>query len=565
LDDINIESAVVRISNNYRNDQDVLRFTNQNGITGSWNALTGVLSLNGNSSIANYQAALRSITYYNSSSNPVTSARTISLIVNDGNVNSNTLTRMIVISTSNNPPVLANIETTPAAYTENVYGISVTSSITVSDVDDANIKSAVVQITGNYRLGEDVLSFVNYNGIYGSWNAATGTMILAGSASKAFYQTALRNYLRYSNTSNNPGTLLRTISFTVNDGKANSNTVTRTLNIIPVNDPPVLSKIETSALSYTEGNPPTPVTQSITISDVDDINLNGASVQITNNYRNGEDVLTFTNQNGITGSWNATNGTIYLSGSSSIANYQTAIRSVMYSNTSSNPGTLTRTVSLIVNDVKNSNILKRQISITAVNTAPVFADIDKVNLNENNFRELDLSAYVSDEDNEIKDLSFTLSSAGGKINITQSGKYNYRFEPTSNWYGVDTVKIEVSDGLNKSSADIVFGVKITSGIAELDDEIPKDYGLENNYPNPFNPTTKIRFQLPKESEVRLEIFNMLGERVEELINRTIFAGTYEVDFNADQFPSGIYIYRISACSVNGNEKYILSKKMLLIK
>jgi len=58
---------------------------------------------------------------------------------------------------------------------------------------------------------------------------------------------------------------------------------------------------------------------------------------------------------------------------------------------------------------------------------------------------------------------------------------------------------------------------------------------------------------------------MLGERVEELINRTIFAGTYEIDFNADDLTSGLYIYRICASATDGSEKFILSRKMMMMK
>jgi hypothetical protein len=564
-DNANLVSAIVRFANNYRRGEDVLAFSNQNGILGSWNSLTGTLSLTGTSSKANYQAALRSVTYRNISSNPSAGSRTVAFSVNDGTANSNSPSRIITIVVSNNPPVLANIEAAPASYTENQFGITLTGTISVTDADDANIKSATIQITGNYQLGQDVLSFTTYNGIYGSWNPATGTMILSGSASKTFYQIALRNYLRYSNSSNNPGTLTRTISFTVNDGKASSNTVTRQLNIIPVNDPPVLANIEAAALSYTEGNPPTAVSQSISVSDIDNVNLNGASVQITSNYKNGEDVLSFSNQNGIRGSWNATNGTLTLSGSASIANYQTAIRNVLYNNLSSNPSTLTRTISFMVNDVINSNILRRQVTVTAINTAPVFAGLDNVTLNENNSKELDLSAFVSDDDNELKDLSFDLSSVKGKISIAKTNAFAYRFEPETGWYGNDTIRVTVSDGLNKSTANFVIGVKITSGITELDNQVPKEYGLDNNYPNPFNPTTTIRFHLPKESDVHLEVFNMLGERVEEIINRTIFAGTYEISFNADDLTSGLYIYSICASATDGSEKFILSRKMMMMK
>ncbi len=121
----------------------------------------------------------------------------------------------------------------------------------ITDLDDTNIESAVVAITGNYANGQDVLAFANQSGITGSWNATTGELTLSGSATLAQYQAALRS-ITYTNTSDNPSTATRTVSFTVNDGDANSNTQTRDINITAVNDAPVEASIEGTALGYTE-------------------------------------------------------------------------------------------------------------------------------------------------------------------------------------------------------------------------------------------------------------------------------------------------------------------------
>jgi hypothetical protein len=85
------------------------------------------------------------------------------------------------------------------------------------------------------------------------------------------------------------------------------------------------------------------------------------------------------------------------------------------------------------------------------------------------------------------------------------------------------------------------------------------FRLFNNYPNPFNPNTKIKYQLPKECKVQIKIYDLLGAEVQELLNENKEAGIYEVEFNAENLTSGIYIYRISA----GN--YFNTKKMILIK
>jgi hypothetical protein len=90
------------------------------------------------------------------------------------------------------------------------------------------------------------------------------------------------------------------------------------------------------------------------------------------------------------------------------------------------------------------------------------------------------------------------------------------------------------------------------GIQNISTEIPQEFSITQNFPNPFNPSTKIRFQLPKQEYV-------LGHEIVLLVDDKLKPGVYEVDWNANAFPSGIYFYRISA------GKFSESKKMILIK
>jgi hypothetical protein len=89
--------------------------------------------------------------------------------------------------------------------------------------------------------------------------------------------------------------------------------------------------------------------------------------------------------------------------------------------------------------------------------------------------------------------------------------------------------------------------------------IPSSYSLEQNYPNPFNPTTQIKFSIPKESFVKLVIYNMLGEKVEELINGQKAPGTYVIEWNARNYTSGVYIYNLRSGG------YSFTKKLMLLK
>lgn len=83
--------------------------------------------------------------------------------------------------------------------------------------------------------------------------------------------------------------------------------------------------------------------------------------------------------------------------------------------------------------------------------------------------------------------------------------------------------------------------------------------LDQNFPNPFNPSTKISFEIANSSETSLKIFDMTGKMVAELVNGYLQPGTYSIDFNAINFPSGMYFYKLKANSV------VLTKKMLLVK
>ena len=100
---------------------------------------------------------------------------------------------------------------------------------------------------------------------------------------------------------------------------------------------------------------------------------------------------------------------------------------------------------------------------------------------------------------------------------------------------------------------------------EKNDQIPKQFALLQNYPNPFNPTTKIEFDLPSESWIRLEIYNILGQKIETIIDGIKSSGDYKISWNASKYASGIYMYRMEAIPTSSSGKYINIKKMVLSK
>ena len=95
----------------------------------------------------------------------------------------------------------------------------------------------------------------------------------------------------------------------------------------------------------------------------------------------------------------------------------------------------------------------------------------------------------------------------------------------------------------------------------IEDEIPHltEFSLAQNYPNPFNPTTKISYAIPQNSFVELKVFNLLGQEIATLVNQEKPAGNSEVNFNASNLPSGVYIYKMKA------GEYVETRKMILLK
>jgi hypothetical protein len=89
--------------------------------------------------------------------------------------------------------------------------------------------------------------------------------------------------------------------------------------------------------------------------------------------------------------------------------------------------------------------------------------------------------------------------------------------------------------------------------------MPTEFQLAQNSPNPFNPTTAIQFSVPRESYVRLKVYNSLGVEVATLVDQQAAAGTYKINWNASHLASGIYMYRLEAGG------FAQTKRLLLMK
>ena len=463
-DSNNWTSATVQIAINYKSGEDVLSFSNTAtpNITASWNAATGTLTLSGTDTVSDYRTALQNVTYTDTSATPNTSlTRTVYFQANDGQLLSNFQSRDVSVMASSIPAVLSGVNGT-GTFFQGYPAIALAANLVISDPNVVNLTGATVSFT-NWQ-GEDRLDF---NNIFADQHAFTQDLVahtamftITGSDLVDHYQTLLRSVI-YWDVSGAPVTSPRVASFTVTDGLSTSNIVTRNTIVTAVNQAPTLTSIETTPL-FSKANdpayPPQPISNMLLVGDPDSNNLTGATVQITSGYENdanGTDVLAFTNQLGITGSFNAATGTMTLSGTSSVSNYRTALRSVTFNTSGTAPSTATRTLTIYATDdysptPATSLSATRTITVSTTNIPPSLTGVPITALvytRGATAATVAPAAYISDPD------SINLTSA--TIQIAS----NYQT-------GLDVLSATVVSGITQSF-NAATGTLTLSGISSL--------------------------------------------------------------------------------------------------
>lgn len=158
-----------------------------------------------------------------------------------------------------------------------------------------------------------------------------------------------------------------------------------------------------------------------------------------------------------------------------------------------------------------------------------FANVDSFYISLFNFGSKKFICETIPSDNAVK---FTGENTSETIQISNFAYYEY-------------------DLLNSSNKHLV--------------NIPSNFSISQNYPNPFNPTTKIKYSLPEQSKIKIEIFNMLGQRVNVLVNQDKSAGNHEITWDAKNLSSGIYLISIRADGLNSKKSFNRVKKAILLK
>jgi sugar lactone lactonase YvrE len=603
-DSANLLGATVTISSNYDSAQDELAFDDFNpwGITGSWSAVTGTLTLSGVSSVANYQAALRSVTYQNSSENPTTLTRAVTFVASDGTLASTSVARQVAVSPVNDAP----LNTVPASQsttedTPLVFSAGNGNAITVADADAGGASLQVILNVANGRLTLAQTTNLSFTTGDGSGDAS---MTFTGTA--ADINSAL-NGLRFDPSSDFSGSTAVEIS--VNDlgnsgGSSQVDNDIVTITVSAVNDAPVqsvpgaqataqdtalvfssaggnaivigdtdagggeltvdltatngtltlasltglsafggdgtsavtltgtLTALNTAldglrftpdagytgaasvsvatddlgnsgsggnrtdldavaitvsanvaptvtttlpSLTYNEGDGDVALDPALTVSDVDSPTLSLARLRIQSGYVAGEEKLNFTDQLGITGSWDEASGMLTLNGVASAAAYQSALRTVTYLNSSENPSGA-RTVSIVVSDGSaDSGAATRTLVLEPQNDAPTLAVPGPQSVREDTSLVFSLGTgnqiTIADLDagTDLVRLTLTVdqgtltllqttglafvAGADGSASVSIEGSVDdvnaalavLRFDPNANYTGAASLEIEVDD------------------------------------------------------------------------------------------------------------------------
>ncbi|WP_204249578.1 hypothetical protein [Mycolicibacterium vaccae] len=364
VDSENLSKATLTIGPAGYRSGDVLSYVAAEGgsITASWDAATRTLTLSGVASIAEYEAAIKAVTF---SATEGGLSRSISVSVVDDTDKESLVPGAAVVTVIGLPP-LVTVAGLPI-FRLGGSPVKVVSSVTITDVDSDHLSKATLTIgPAGYNAG-DVLSYVAAEGgsITASWDAATRTLTLSGVASIAEYEAAIKA-VTFSATE---GGLSRSISVSVVDDTDKESLVPGAAVVTVIGLPPLVTVAGLPIFRL--GGSPVKVVSSVSITDGDSEHLSKATLTIGSlGYRSG-DVLSYVGAEGspITASWDAVTRTLTLSGLASIAEYEAAIKAVTFSATE---GGVSRSISVsVVDDTEKESLVPGAAVVTVIGLPPL--------------------------------------------------------------------------------------------------------------------------------------------------------------------------------------------------
>ena len=353
LDSDQLSKAVLKIAT-LAQDGDVLGYVAPNGdpITASWDAASKTLTLSGVATKAQYEQAIEAVTF--SATGGILAVRSVTISLTD-ETGVNTLIPASVLAGARYSlaPTVAPVGA--PTYTIGKAPVRLIGAVDVGDLDSDYMSKATLKITLLAQSG-DTLGYVAPNGnpITASWDAGSKTLTLQGVATKAQYEEALKA-VTFSATGG--ALLVRTVSVNVVDDTGVESVLPGTVLANVANPLPPLVTPVGRLLAYGAGNSPVNPITAVDIADADSDYMFGATVQISDNYNNG-DVLGYVApaNNPITASWNASTQILTLSGTATKAQYEAALKAVTFYATT--PGGLwnlgeIRTIRIAVTDDSN--------------------------------------------------------------------------------------------------------------------------------------------------------------------------------------------------------------------
>ncbi|MCB9059538.1 MAG: tandem-95 repeat protein [Calditrichae bacterium] len=219
------------------------------------------------------------------------------------------------------------------------------------------------------------------------------------------------------------------------------------------------------------------------------------------------------------------------------------------------------TLELKISDGELADSVNFVVNVTAVNDAPQLVDFPKaISMDDTSTYVINLNDYVEDVDSPKSGLVWGFSADNDSL-ILDYDQENALLSISALPFAGDVhVAITVADDASATTDDtITVTISLVTALNEIVGIIPDKYSISQNYPNPFNPTTQIKYGLPKAGKVRVEIFNIIGQKVATLVNENKPAGFHLISFDASGLSSGMYFYRIQAAKFNQVRKMILMK------
>ncbi len=152
------------------------------------------------------------------------------------------------------------------------------------------------------------------------------------------------------------------------------------------------------------------------------------------------------------------------------------------------------------------------------------------------------------------------NTTGVVLDMAASDHYHFNLsEAGKNTSDENVMMARPIEASKEQVSQLAVRVTPEANVGTDPDETPEQISLEQNYPNPFNPVTIITFEMPVNDHVRLEVFDVLGQRISTLINEQISAGQHQVQFDASDLNSGVYFYRLET------DTFVETRKMMLVK